>query len=926
MIRKKMPIIVLLLVSLPVFFLTTLYYLYISDELINSNKERMKQVLDITVSNYESFFAERKQEVVYLSKNELVQELFYRYDLLEENDSINFRMDNVQLNAFFNEVNENQQYIRDLFVLSPYGMVLSSTAPESLWIDLSDRQYFLDAMNGITTISNLLVDRIRNESVIFIATPVKRTESDEVIGVMAEIIDMKIKSDQLRQLIDPGIGDAYLINNKSEIVFHTDKNLIGSLPSNDGIREYFLSDGMKTSEGSMLISEGTQKMFFTYKSINNTDWKLVIEQDMGIITASAYRSLGYMVVLSLVLLTIAFTVAIRFTYGITRPLTQLADVMKSATNGDLSARSTYISSNELGQLSMDLNFMLNKLETSQNELKDIQEKYSLAINNSRDIIWEWDYSKNHFFASENWTKLTGKKSFKEEVDQIVFEEILTDLDKKRISQLVNQLLKDEIELLIMDFEYQMDNGQKKWFTIKASILKEKGETIKISGTLVDNTLKKQSEEKIWRLAYTNQITNVPNKLAFIERIESIKSDSNGSLKKFLVLIIDIYNLKQINNLFGHDVGDQILKELANRLHSQYSDCYHLSGDEFAVLIVDEPEEDFIVKEIIHIFSMIHTPMLIQNRTFEISAYIGISRYPENGNSATELIQNADTALYHAKSLGKSNYSFFDSLMTEKIVKKAEIEGILKRAVQDGLISMHFQPLYATKSKKLVGFEALMRIQLENGHFIPPSDFIHVAEETGDILELGEWALEYVFKKQVEWIAKGYVVEKISLNVSSVQLNQKGFLDAVKRITKKYGINPRGICFEITESVMMNAMDQTISDLQILREMGFEIAIDDFGTGYSSFNYLNKLPIDYLKVDKCFIDQIAFNFKDKHLLKQIIEIAQQVMELKIIAEGVESKEQYDILCDFDCDTIQGYYFSRPLSADKCDELLGAVSST
>lgn len=921
-IKRKMPLMVLSLVAVPVFLLSILYYSYISKELIASNIAQMKQVLNMEAANLEAFFLERRQEVDYLANTDLVQDLFYRYSLLPNNDSFDFRMDNDQLNEYFQELNESQLSVRDIFVLSPYGMILASTEPASLWIDLSDRQYFKDAMNGKATISNLLVDRVRNESVLFVATPIESKESKEVVGVMAEIIDMKNKSDEIRQLIDSKIGDAYLLNNNGEIIFHTNKSLIGTLPSNPDVREYFQGTGREKIEDSVLITQSDELHYFTFKRIENTDWKLVIEQDMDTITTSAKQALYFMIVLSLLLLTLAISIAIGFTKSITRPITHLAQIMRRNTNGDLSARSGYVNRNELGQLSSDLNYMLDRLDESQTELRQVQDKYALALKNSRDMIWEWDFTNNQFFVSENWEQLTGKEVHHDKVEKIVFEDLLTDLDKKRIEELVDQLLREEIELLTMDFEYQMENGQKKWFSIKANALKENGAVIKISGTLVDNTQKKLSEERIWNLAYINQLTKIPNRSSFLELLDDI-IDRSEAVKEFSIIIIDIYNLKQINDVYGHAVGDRILIRIADRLNVAFRNCYHLAGDEFGILFEDVVRQEEVVGEIQRIFSTITEPIDVEGRKFEISACIGVSRFPENGNSGELLIQNADTALYQAKVLGKEKYTFFHHDMTVKIIKRAEIEEILKIAIVDHLVTMHFQPLFHATTKELVGFEALMRMKLENNRILSPLEFIPIAEEIGAIVELGEWALEHVLEKTLEWNQRGYRRMKVSVNVSSIQLNHKGFVPAVKNLMKKYEVDPSMICLEITESVMIDAENDIVADIDELRNMGFKIAIDDFGTGYSTFNNLGKLPLDYLKIDKSFVDFIVDNKKDRHLLKEIIEIAHQIMELKVIAEGVETEAQYTILRELNCDLIQGYYFSKPLSLEKCEELLESL---
>lgn len=316
----------------------------------------------------------------------------------------------------------------------------------------------------------------------------------------------------------------------------------------------------------------------------------------------------------------------------------------------------------------------------------------------------------------------------------------------------------------------------------------------------------------------------------------------------------------MNDTFGHNVGDELLIEISSRFKKNQWNAYHLSGDEFAIILqgYDNLTDLAVFSKKIH--DLFQEPFIYNGKTLIISFSIGVSLYPADGNNSDKLIQNADTALYIAKEEGKSTTVIFTQFMEEKLLRKMEIETILREAMKESLLSMYYQPQYSPSESKLESFEALMRLFLADGTSISPGEFIPVAEETGLIVPIGEWAFRNVLRQLKEWEKNGIPIDTVSINVSGVQLKKDDFATRFIGIVQEEGVNPVKVELEITESTLMDSTKKNIEMLQQLKTAGFRIALDDFGTGYSSFQYLQTLPITTLKIDKSFIDNITQNKK------------------------------------------------------------------
>ena len=447
-------------------------------------------------------------------------------------------------------------------------------------------------------------------------------------------------------------------------------------------------------------------------------------------------------------------------------------------------------------------------------------------------------------------------------------------------------------------------------------------------TLIEyNRVMKENEEKLYHLVHYDTMTGLPNRIKITDRIELLINLLSQKHLGFSLIHINLDLFKRINDTAGHRVGDQMLRSLVERLRriTHPDDMIgRMNGDEFGIIVQRQMKEEELLVYAEGIRNSISEPFTIEGKDFNISASFGIAMFPADGDTAEELIQSAEAAMYKAKEGGRNGVRFFRKDMMEDILMKAQFESELRMSVQNQEIYLVFQPQYHTQSKTLRGFETLARWKSERLGAISPAQFIPIAERAGIIVPLGEWILESACRK-INKIVDVYGSDLImSVNISAVQIMSPAFLSSVKKILRNTKTNPRNLEFEITESVMISSVEYVVSVLKQLSEMGIRIALDDFGTGYSSLSYLQLLPIDTLKIDKSFVDNMVEESMHRLMVGSIISLVHQ-LKMEVVAEGVDSDSQLGYLHDFDCDFIQGYIWGHPLSEEDAFLLLEKIGT-
>lgn len=446
------------------------------------------------------------------------------------------------------------------------------------------------------------------------------------------------------------------------------------------------------------------------------------------------------------------------------------------------------------------------------------------------------------------------------------------------------------------------------------------------------TDRKRAEERIHRLAYFDTLTGLPNRQLFQQQLSTAIERAKESNLKVAALYVDLDNFKRINDTLGHSFGDVVLKTIAKRLDSciraddrvirpdsegETVRLARLGGDEFVAILQDLENEADAAAVADRIRSELTRPVEHMGHEFVVTSSIGVSVYPEDGSDIDTLMKNADVAMYQAKSAGRNSVRFYSGTMSLRSLERLELENSLRYALQRDELFLHYQPQIDLKTRRMIGIEALLRWDHPVHGSVSPSRFIPLAEECGLITPLGEWVLATACRQTKTWQDKYKRKLDISVNLSSQQFFSSDVASVVLETIYDIGLTPNSLHLELTETILMNDVKETIVTLNKLRDAGVSLAMDDFGKGYSSLSYLKQLPLDTLKIDKSFVMDLENNRDDAAICAAIIAMAHN-LDLKVIAEGVETKEQLKFLQEQGCDQVQGFLISKPLSAEKLEE--------
>jgi diguanylate cyclase (GGDEF)-like protein/PAS domain S-box-containing protein len=437
----------------------------------------------------------------------------------------------------------------------------------------------------------------------------------------------------------------------------------------------------------------------------------------------------------------------------------------------------------------------------------------------------------------------------------------------------------------------------------------------------DITERKEAERQIYRLAYYDPLTGLPNRTLFYSLLEQVLTEAHRNRTHGALLFLDLNRFKNINDSFGHTLADVILKEVSRRLSMTLRDediISRLGGDEFVIALPDISRLEHAGHVAQKLLAALAEPFFVEQHEITLSASIGISIFPEDGRDTETLIKNADVAMYRAKKLGNSTHVFYSQEMNLRSLDQLKLEGNLRRAIERGEFHLHFQPQLDLASGRINGAEALLRWHHPEHHQISPAQFIPVAEETGLIIPIGEWVIDAACRQIREWLDRGLPPVRIAVNLSARQFSAS-LPKTVLGVIARHGIPSDSLELEITESMLMHNADSVVAMMREFGEAGILMALDDFGTGYSSLSYLKRFPIDNLKIDQSFVRGIPADQDDCAIARAIISMAKN-LRLSVIAEGVETAAQLEFLREAGCDEIQGYYFSRPIPADEFAALL------
>lgn len=928
-IKKKLSIIFNVLICVPLGILAIITYVYSSNLTVSKSKKNMEQLVVLEGRVLHSLIEAKKNEVKLLVSDKVI--INYMESTKDRDNSDKVKQ---YLQGFLVDDEDNEVILfdeKEKFILTTEKVM--STTESQPEVHFSDKV-------------SLFID---DDKTINITASIKNQEG-ETLGFICKRMGNDVFREFTNMMDVNETGYAFIIDGRDHIITHPDQSLESLLLPNEILRnEINKSRAQNEIKGTCTYLYEYHKKYASYYIVEEIDWVICLTQSVEQMQRQAFVGSIFIVGTMLVIMILVSIVSKIVSRYVTRPIELLMEAMSGVSEGDFSKYCTYSGKNEFGVLSKNYNQMLTKLGESYKHLNEVYEelvvtkyelesnytilekskealalseaRYKITLNAIEEVIWEYDVGDKSFSATDNWEMIIGNKEEGEDVLQII-NKVVKPQDLEKLMKIIECCKKGEVN----DFSQQIlitKNNQECWLVCKGHVFaNEQGEIQKIVGILTDITYNKNNEEQVRKLRFFDELTGCLNKATFIESLEAWVS-SNEEIKESALLFIDLDDFKNINDTLSHELGDQVLHFVGKMLREilpQDTFVGRFGGDEFVIFKTTISGVEEIQELIYLILNMFQNKIEIKRSQLHLTCSIGIAMYPENGQDSVQLLKNADTAMYQAKSNGKNTYSFYTPAMTQMLDRKLLIEKALREARSRELFYLLYQPVVDAQTGKTLGCEALLRLKDHEIGLVSPAEFIPIAEERDLIIQTGDWVLENALNTLHYYHKQGYTNFTMNINVSSIQIRQGNFLDKLKQAIKKAEVPTGCIKLEVTESVLIENIEESIQLFNEVKALGIQIALDDFGTSYSSLNYLRSIPLDILKIDKTFVDEITTSKVLSEIVDSIINMA-HALDILVVAEGVENQMQLEVLQEKGCDFIQGYHFSKPLYKNELEKRLG-----
>lgn len=845
-----------------------------------------------------------------------------------------------------------------LFYVTPTGMIWNSLAPDKTW-NVSNTDYFQKLMiRGDTAsfITSATKDKADGLQKVFLIRAIY-TKNAETMGLLGT----GLRLDRLGEIVSAGaLKDSYswLVDRNGLVLSHPNPDYILSLNILQNAKNFGFTGlehlrkpilARETGQGEFIGPNGEKRMVVFTPVPGNSGWVFGISIPVNKLTIQAnqlLQRLAYIFGLILMLMVALIWLLAR---RISNPIELLAQHTRRLAEGHFSERLSLPASteHEIGELANYFNHMADSIDSMMQNLLESErttalanaelalrrdalisseERYQLAIEAANDILWDMDIQHGTATISSRWEALYGMPvSTPNEWIQALRALVHPD-DYASAGLRLQAHLRGDTSFFQCEFRLRLKTGEMNWRLCRGQAMRNaEGEVIRLCGSLTDIHEQKESEYKIHHMAFFDSLTGLPNRWMFLERLDEALARGAGDWQGAL-LFMNLNRFKTLNDLYGHQEGDELLRQVAQRLDAMRpagATFARLGGDEFVFLLPDIPGEAVLHEMTEGLLRFLRAPFVTPQREHRLTASIGIALFPHDSLDPSELMRKADMALHAAKESGRNDWRVFDPAMFARIQRKNETEQALRQALQQGEFSLHYQPQLDLTTGRICAFEALSRWTRPGIGFVSPVEFIPLAEETGLILALGDWVLKTACTQLAQWRSEGHDHLEIAINVSSLQL-KKEFAERVAVILQETGVPADRLEIEITESVLMQSFTDNMATLEALRQLGVRMSLDDFGTGYSSLSYLRQLPIQTVKIDKSFVDDLTEDPVTRHIVKSIISLSHG-LNLRVVAEGVETAEQLAMLQADRCEIIQGYYVDRPLTAAAAGALLNSCKT-
>ncbi|MDZ7889917.1 MAG: EAL domain-containing protein [Pseudomonas sp.] len=679
--------------------------------------------------------------------------------------------------------------------------------------------------------------------------------------------------------------------------------------------------------------------------IRGPNWSFISVYPKALLEEKAFASARTILIAGLIGLAIELLLlAWIIRWQVARPLSMLQRATQSLATGELSPELPTERQDELGKLARSFTEMASKLRARDEALSvraaqlehEIQQRHeseearqrlsdrlSIAAEVAYLGVWEWDISTQQSYWDAQTFRLYGLEPFSVKASTDLWLERLTDEDRSRLVTVLRNGIDGPHSRHEIEYQLRWPNGEVHHLSCIFHVsFDHNGKANRLTGVQVDITERKRVEQRILHMATHDSLTGLANRLLLTDRLQQAILSNERNPHLIALLFIDLDHFKQVNDTLGHSLGDELLKMVSGLLCNQVrkgDTVARLGGDEFVILLPHITHSEDAVRVAKDVIQCLGDVVHLEGANLTITPSIGIALYPNDGLDAETLLRNADIAMYRAKAQGRNSYQCYTADMGELASEVLRLEMALRQAIEQQEFELYYQPKVAAASQKIIGAEALIRWNRHGQGQVPPDKFIPFAEERNLILGIDQYVLRQACSQLREWLDAGVPSLPVAVNLSSAHFGRESLLPELQALLDEFALTPDLLQLEVTEGLLLQESCTVHSNLAGLRQLGIKISLDDFGTGYSSLSYLHRFPVDQLKIDRSFISSLSSEDPDAPLVSAIISIGHS-LNLSVIAEGVESAEQAQLLHRLNCDELQGYYFSRPLPAADYAKLL------
>ena len=933
-IKGKLLLFALCIALIPISVGTTANYLNARRALKRQITQDLTAVAEGRKAHVVAFLEAKKGRTVDFSSDGFIRD---RLEEISAEESLTLKKDiSTGLNAhLLSNKKPLDPYIEGIEVVDMDGRVVAATHETMLGQDMSGQSVafarVVDKDYTETCVGQPHFTPYLDANTICIAAPITSRKSGDTIGVIVNHYNMAFLNEVTTNRTGMGeTGEVVLGQRKGDdIVFLNSLLYAPDAPLNltvplDSTQARPMRLALEGGSGAVIAPDyrGVD-VVAAYQDIPSMDWGLVAKIDKW----EAFAPLKWLGIVALAIWLItaaaAASVAFFFAFSFSRPINRLRDTTDRFAAGDLKARAKITRRDEIGKLARSFDNMAGELEgeIAERERREIDlRKLSLVVEQSPNLVVITDSKGKIEYVNPTFTQVTGYTP----------EEAVGQTPRILRSGKVSRLEYKELWKTITsgndwrgEFCNRKKNGDLYWESKFISPTRnDEGTITHFISVGEDITERRRAEETIHQMAYYDLVTGLPNRTLFNDRLGVAIAHAHRGKEKLTVMFLDLDQFKVINDTLGHGVGDQLLKAVGERLERclrEGDTVARQGGDEFTILLPGARHEEDAFNVARKVLETIKKPFLIGNHELNITTSIGIVLYPDDGGDAESLLRNADAAMYHAKEQGRDNYQHYTKALHVKVSRKLSLEGRLRHALEREEFVLYYQPLVDINTGRIVGAEALIRWRHPEEGLIPPGEFIPAAESTGLIVPISDWVLRTACLQNKAWRSENLPSIRMSINLSAHTFRRQDFTKDFKAVLDETGVSPHSLEVEITESAIMQNVEANIHKLQALNRLGVQIAIDDFGTGYSSLSYLKRFPIQTLKIDRSFVGDATTNPDDAAIVRAIVAMA-KTLNLKVIAEGVETEEQLAFIRDLQCEEMQGYLFSRPVPADEFKGML------